>query len=42
MEIRGISKSKETSVMRKAGLLVVGFFKVEGKLLVTSRIVQII
>jgi len=41
MEIRGINKSEETSVMRRVGLPIVESCKVEGKLLITSKIVQI-
>ncbi len=41
IEIRGISKSKGTSTMRKVGLLVVESCKAEGKLSVTFKTIQI-
>jgi hypothetical protein len=39
METRGISKFEGTSEMKRSCLLIIESYKVEGKLLVTSRIV---
>jgi hypothetical protein len=41
METRGIDKSDGTLTMRRLGLPVLKSYKVEGKLLVTSRMMQI-